>query len=95
MSEKNINKKIVLFKMGNKYYKDKKGIKYQNLEVNISKNVISSSISKNVTLSSILKNITLLENMFFTSVIYDFLHQFLTDVESIIFNIGFLKPILT
>ena len=38
---------------------------------------------------------SLLENMFFTSVIYDFLHQFLTDVESIMVNIGFQKPMLT
>ena len=38
---------------------------------------------------------SLLENMFFTSVIYDFLHQFLTDVESIMVNIGFEKPMLT
>jgi len=36
----------------------------------------------------------LLENMFFTSVIYDFLHQFLIDVESIIVNISFLKLML-
>jgi len=33
----------------------------------------------------------LLQNMFFTSVIYDFLHRFLTDVENIIINIGFKK----
>jgi len=29
------------------------------------------------------------------SVIYDFLHRFLTDVESIIVYISFFKPILT
>ena len=43
---------------------------------------------------------TLLENMLFTSVIYDFLHRFLTDVEStnvesIMVNIGFEKLMLT
>jgi len=43
---------------------------------------------------------TLLENMSFTSVIYDFQHQLLTDfestdVESIIVNIDFLKPMLS
>ena len=44
--------------------------------------------------------LSLLENMFFTSIIYDFLHWFLTDVESnhvesIIVNIDFLKLMLT
>ena len=43
---------------------------------------------------------TLLENMFSTSVIYDFLYQFITDVESadvecIIVNIGSKKLMLT
>jgi len=41
------------------------------------------------------KNKALLENMFSTSVIYDFLHRFLTDFESIMVNIGFLKSMLT
>ena len=50
-------------------------------------------------------HITLLENTLSTSVIDDFLHRFLTnvenidvesiDIESIIVNIGFLKPMLT
>ena len=39
--------------------------------------------------------ISLLENMFFTSVINDFSHRFLTDVESIIVNICFKKLMLT
>ena len=43
-------------------------------------------------------NFALLENMLSTSVIYDFLHRFLTDVESadvecIIVNIGFFYNI--
>jgi len=43
---------------------------------------------------------TLLENMLSTPVIYDFLHRFLTDVESadvecIVVNIGFKKLMLT
>jgi len=42
-----------------------------------------------------LVNQSQLENMFFTSVIYDFQHRLLTDVESIILNIGFKKPMLT
>jgi len=33
--------------------------------------------------------------MFLTSIIYDFLHRFLTDIENIIVNIGFLKLMLT
>jgi len=44
--------------------------------------------------------ISLLENMLFTSVVYDFPHRFLTDVEStnvesIIVNISFKKLMLT
>ena len=38
---------------------------------------------------------TLLENMFSTSVIYDFLYRFLTDVECIVVNIGSKKSMLT
>ena len=34
------------------------------------------------------------ENMLSTSIIYDFLHRFLTDVECIVVNIGSKKSIL-
>jgi len=37
---------------------------------------------------------SLLENTLSTSVIYDFIHRFLTDVESIIVNISFLQSML-
>ena len=48
-----------------------------------------------LTYLTLKKRHTLLENMFSISVIYDFLHRFLTDVESIMINIGFLKSMLT
>jgi len=59
-----------------------------------------SNFCNMLKLYSIYDNKTLLENMLFTSVIYHFLHWFLTDIEStnfesIIVNIGFLKLMLT
>jgi len=56
---------------------------------------VNSPIIKNTLIFDIPNIPPLLENMLFTLVIYDFQHWLLTDVESIIVNIGFKKLMLT